>query len=85
MSTLQVRNRGTLCGSVAHAFPTADPPGALVASDARVRLTSDARGEREVAAEDFFVGLLETAAEPDELVRGGRAAGAAGRARGPRT
>jgi carbon-monoxide dehydrogenase medium subunit len=69
VSTIQVRNRGTLCGSVAHAFPTADPPGALVASDARVRLASAGRGEREVAAEDFFVGLLETAAEPDELVR----------------
>ena len=68
VSTLQVRNRGTLCGSVAHAFPTADPPGALVASDARVRLTST-RGMREVAAEDFFVDLMETAAEPDELVR----------------
>jgi aerobic carbon-monoxide dehydrogenase medium subunit len=68
VSTLQIRNRGTLCGSVAHAFPTADVPGALVASDARVRLASSARGEREVAAEDFFVGLLETAAEPDELV-----------------
>ncbi len=68
VSTIQVRNRGTLCGSVAHAFPTADPPGALVASDARVRLMST-RGEREVAAEDFFVDLMETAAEPDELVR----------------
>jgi carbon-monoxide dehydrogenase medium subunit len=68
VSTLQVRNRGTLCGSVAHAFPTADPPGALVASDARVRLMSK-RGDREVAAEDFFVDLMETAAEPDELVR----------------
>jgi aerobic carbon-monoxide dehydrogenase medium subunit len=68
VSTLQVRNRGTLCGSVAHAFPTADPPAALIASDARVRLASKARGEREVAAEDFFLGLLETAAEPDELV-----------------
>ena len=68
VSTLQIRNRGTLCGSVAHAFPTADVPGALVACDARVRLTSAARGEREVAADAFFVGLLETAAEPDELV-----------------
>jgi aerobic carbon-monoxide dehydrogenase medium subunit len=68
VSTLQVRNRGTLCGSVAHAFPTADPPGALIASDARVRLASKARGEREVAADEFFRGLLETAAEPDELV-----------------
>ena len=68
VSTIQVRNRGTICGSVAHAFPTADPPGALVASDARVRLMST-RGTREVAAEDFFVDLMETAAEPDELVR----------------
>ena len=69
VSTLQVRNRGTLCGSVAHAFPTADPPGALVASDARVRLMSSRAATREVAAEDFFVDLMETAAEPDELVR----------------
>ena len=68
VSTLQVRNRGTLCGSVAHAFPTADVPGALIAADARVRLGSRARGEREVAAEEFFQGLLETACEPDELV-----------------
>jgi carbon-monoxide dehydrogenase medium subunit len=68
VSTVQVRNRGTLCGNVAHAFPTADPPGALIASDARVHLVSQSRGEREVPAEDFFVGLLQTAAEPDELV-----------------
>jgi aerobic carbon-monoxide dehydrogenase medium subunit len=68
VSTLQVRNRGTLCGSVAHAFPTADPPGALIACDARVRLASRARGEREVLAEDFFRGLMTTEAEPDELV-----------------
>ena len=85
VSTIQVRNRGTLCGSVAHAFPTADPPGALVASDARVRLMTPTRGEREVAAEDFFVGLMETAAEPDELVRGGRCCRPSRRARGPRT
>lgn len=68
VSTVQVRNRGTLCGNVAHAFPTADPPGALIASDARVHLASKSRGEREVPAEDFFVGLLQTTAEPDELV-----------------
>jgi aerobic carbon-monoxide dehydrogenase medium subunit len=67
VSTMQVRNRGTLCGNVAHAFPTADPPAALVASDALVHLASK-RGEREVAAEDFFLGLLETEAAPDELV-----------------
>jgi aerobic carbon-monoxide dehydrogenase medium subunit len=68
VSTLQVRNRGTLCGNVAHAFPTADPPAALVASDGVIHLASRAGGEREVAAEDFFVGLMQTAAGPEELV-----------------
>lgn len=68
VSTLQVRNRGTLCGNVAHAFPTADPPAALIASDATVHLAGRSGGERAVAAEDFFVGLMETAAGPDELV-----------------
>lgn len=67
VSTVQIRNRGTLCGNVAHAFPTADPPAALIACDARVHLASK-RGEREVRAEDFFVGLLETVARPDEMV-----------------
>jgi carbon-monoxide dehydrogenase medium subunit len=70
VSTLQVRNRGTLCGNVAHAFPTADPPAALVASDGIVHLASRAGGEREVAAEDFFVGLMQTEAGPEELVTG---------------
>src|SRR3954470_12227605 len=68
VSTLQVRNRGTLCGNVAHAFPTADPPTALVASEGVVHVASRAGGEREVAAEDFFVGLMQTDAGPDELV-----------------
>jgi carbon-monoxide dehydrogenase medium subunit len=68
VSTLQVRNRGTLCGNVAHAFPTADPPAALVASDASIHVASRAGGERTVAAEDFFVGLMQTAAGPDDLV-----------------
>jgi carbon-monoxide dehydrogenase medium subunit len=68
VSTLQVRNRGTLGGNVAHAFPTADPPGALIASDARVHLAGKRGGTRSVPAEEFFVGLLQTAAEPDELV-----------------
>src|SRR5947209_19569960 len=37
VSTVQVRNRGTLCGNIAHGYPTADPPAALIASDATVR------------------------------------------------
>ncbi|HYU50647.1 MAG TPA: xanthine dehydrogenase family protein subunit M [Candidatus Limnocylindria bacterium] len=68
VSTVQIRNRGTLCGNVAHAFPTADPPAALIACDARVHLASKHGGEREVAAEDFFVGMMETVARPDEMV-----------------
>src|SRR3954462_6438095 len=70
VSTLQVPNRGTLCGNVAHAFPTADPPAALVASDAVGHVAGRRAGEREVPAEEFFVGLMETAAAPDELVTG---------------
>jgi carbon-monoxide dehydrogenase medium subunit len=68
VSTLQVRNRGTLCGNVAHAFPTADPPAALVASEGVVHVASKVGGEREIAAEDFFVGLMQTEAGPDDLV-----------------
>jgi carbon-monoxide dehydrogenase medium subunit len=68
VSTVQIRNRGTLCGNIAHGFPTADPPAALIACDARVHLASKSGGERDVAAEDFFVGLMQTAARSDELV-----------------
>ena len=68
VSTVQIRNRGTLCGNVAHGFPTADPPAALIACDATVHLVSKRGAQRPVAAEDFFIGLMETAARPDELV-----------------
>ncbi len=68
VSTIQVRNRGTLCGNVAHAFPTADPPAALIACDARVHLASKRDGERSVPAEAFFTGLMESVAAPDEMV-----------------
>ncbi|MEZ4293893.1 MAG: FAD binding domain-containing protein [Polyangiaceae bacterium] len=59
----QVRNRGTLGGSVAHADPAADYPAALVALGATVKTD-----RRTVPAEDFFTGLFETALEADELV-----------------
>jgi CO/xanthine dehydrogenase FAD-binding subunit len=61
------RNRGTICGSVAHADPAAEVPLALVALGGSVRARS-VRGEREVAASDFFLGHFTTALEPDELV-----------------
>jgi carbon-monoxide dehydrogenase medium subunit len=59
----QVRNRGTLGGSVAHADPAADYPAALVALGATV-----VTDRRELAADGFFTGLFETALERDELV-----------------
>lgn len=65
---LPIRTRGTIGGSIAHADPAAELPGVLLALDGTVRLAS-ARGERTVAARDFFVDILTTAAEPDELVR----------------
>ncbi len=59
----QVRNRGTIGGSVAHADPAADYPAALVALGATI-----ATDRRKIAAEDFFTGLFETALARDELV-----------------
>lgn len=63
----QIRNRGTLGGSLAHADPAAELPAVALALQARFRLCS-ARGERWVEAKDFFLGLFTTALEPDELL-----------------
>lgn len=59
----QVRNRGTLGGSIAHNDPAADYPAALVALKAEVKTD-----RRTIAAEDFFTGMFSTALEPHELV-----------------
>jgi aerobic carbon-monoxide dehydrogenase medium subunit len=64
---IQVRNRGTIGGSVAHADPSADYPAALVALEARIHLVS-AHSDRTVAASDFFVDAFTTAIEPGEIV-----------------
>lgn len=63
----QIRNRGTVGGSLAHADPAAELPALAVALKARLRLVSS-RGERWLEARDFFLGLLTTALEPDELL-----------------
>jgi len=65
---LPIRTRGTIGGSIAHADPAAELPGVLLALDGTVRLVS-VRGERTLPAEDFFIDLLTTAAEPDEMLR----------------
>ncbi|UEM04830.1 xanthine dehydrogenase family protein subunit M [Skermanella rosea] len=59
----QVRNRGTLGGSICNNDPSADYPAALVGLGATVRTTT-----RTLAAEDFFTGMFETALEPNEIV-----------------
>jgi carbon-monoxide dehydrogenase medium subunit len=58
-----VRNRGTIGGSIANNDPAADYPGAVVALNATVRTN-----QREIAADDFFTGLFETALTPGEIV-----------------
>jgi CO/xanthine dehydrogenase FAD-binding subunit len=63
----QIRARGTVGGSVAHADPAAELPVALTALDARFHLRSEA-GERALSAAEFFRGALYTAREPDELL-----------------
>lgn len=62
-----VRNRGTFGGSVALADPAAEMPACLLALGGRIVLQS-VRGTREVAAEDYFHGLYQTAREPDEIL-----------------
>ena len=63
----QIRHRGTIGGSLAHADPAADLPMALVALGGSVELQG-AGGSRLVSAEDFFQGFFETAMQPDELL-----------------
>jgi 2-furoyl-CoA dehydrogenase FAD binding subunit len=63
----QTRNRGTVCGSIAHADPSAELPLALVALEGAVTLRS-ARRRRTLAAGDFFAGMLTTARRGDEMV-----------------
>jgi carbon-monoxide dehydrogenase medium subunit len=65
---VQVRNMGTIGGSVAHADPSADYPAALQALEAKFVLRGS-KSERTVSAADFFVDTFATALEPGEIVR----------------
>jgi carbon-monoxide dehydrogenase medium subunit len=64
---LQVRNRGTIGGSLAHADPVSDMPAVMLALDATFNLRSK-RGKRSVAAREFFQGAFSTALAEDELL-----------------
>jgi CO/xanthine dehydrogenase FAD-binding subunit len=63
----QTRSRGTVCGSLAHADPSAELPVVATALRARIECVST-RGSRDVDAEGFFVSHFTTALEPDELL-----------------
>ena len=65
---VQVRNRGTIGGSVAHADPAADWPAAILALDAELDVAGP-EGDRQVAAKDFLVDLYQTALQPTEILR----------------
>jgi aerobic carbon-monoxide dehydrogenase medium subunit len=64
---IQVRNRGTIGGSLAQAHPSADYPAAVLALDAQI-LASSQSGERVIPAREFFTGMLTTALRPDEII-----------------
>jgi carbon-monoxide dehydrogenase medium subunit len=64
---IQVRNRGTIGGSLAHADPAADYPATILALDAEI-VAQGPKGRRTIKATDFFTGMLSTALAPDELL-----------------
>jgi CO/xanthine dehydrogenase FAD-binding subunit len=64
---VQIRNRGTVGGSLAHADPAAELPAVVAALEGEIVVRS-ARGERVLQPEEFFVGYLTTAVEPSELL-----------------
>ena len=63
----QIRHRGTIGGSLAHADPSADLPMTLLALGGSVQITGPS-GPRVVGADDFFIGPFESALQPDELL-----------------
>lgn len=64
---IQVRNRGTIGGSIAHADPSADWPAVLLAADANVQIQNK-QGKRTVDIDQFFKGFYETALEDGEII-----------------
>lgn len=72
---IQVRNRGTVGGALAHADPASDLPAVMLALDATLVVRSS-RGERTVKVEDWFQGAFTSALEPDEILTEVRLPGA---------
>jgi carbon-monoxide dehydrogenase medium subunit len=67
IGAIQIQNRGTLGGNIANASPAGDTLPILLATDALI-LVGGQRGEREIAAKDFFVAYRKTALATDELI-----------------
>lgn len=67
VADVQVRNRGTIGGSIAHADPAGDIPATILALEAEIKAVGPG-GERWIKAEDFFLGLLMSVLEPDQIV-----------------
>ncbi len=67
LASIQVRNWGTIAGNLAHGDSSGDLAPALIALDARIKLSSS-KGSRTIPLEEFYTGLFETALNTDELV-----------------
>src|SRR5258708_9951198 len=65
---VQVRNKGTIGGSLAHSDPAGDWPAAVIALNAELVVASK-NGERSISVDDFFVDLMTTALRPGEILR----------------
>ncbi len=68
LGDMQVRNKGTIGGSLVHSDPAADWPAAILTLDAEL-VAKGAKGDRVIKASDFFVEMLTTALEPGEVLR----------------
>src|SRR5258708_2398428 len=68
LGDMQVRNKGTIGGSLAHSDPAADWPAAILALDAEIVATS-AKGDRVIKSTDFFIEILTTSLQPGEILR----------------
>lgn len=64
---IQVRNRGTIGGSLAHSDPSSDYPATVLACDAKIEVEGK-KGMRTIPATDFFQGIFTTALENDEII-----------------
>src|SRR5260370_15153162 len=67
LGDVQVRNRGTIGGSVVHADPAADWPAPILALDAELEIAGP-NGRRTVSASEFFVDMMQSAVQPNEIL-----------------